>query len=291
MAYDGIAARGRRLSCLVALFVGIIVPTTLKLFFIADTSSSQRSYHWESRLRSLEADADADVSLVNDYGHSIDGETDVRSIASNKMMITEEYRRKIYDYFTAVVHDDPYELSRILVSERIVHQIDRKRSIHAIVATVIAFLVPLIAFLYASIVLKKTEGVGRSSKKQRRRKERILLGLEECRIQLPTTTMTEDTTTTDNDEQRECPICLSAFTAGEVVIASKHCHCSIRSGVTHGTDSIASVDDKNSVQHQRQHQHHRICFHENCIFTWLSRRKFNPKKLCPCCRHPFLSSK
>jgi hypothetical protein len=279
MTRDEVAARGRRLWCLLTLLAVIIVPTTLRIFFIADTS--QLSYHWENRHGSLEADN----FFLNDYAHSVDGEIDARSNLSNRMMKTKVYRRKIRDYFS-IINTDHYELSRMLISEPIEDQVNRKRCIHAIVTTAITLIIPSIVFLYAFIFLKKTHSSDRSTNKLMRRKERILRGLVECRIHLPTSNITEDINTTDQDKQRECPICLSAFTKGEAVIASKYCYCNIRIGSNHGTNRTATVAD-NSIKPQN----HRSCFHENCIFTWLSHRKSNPKKLCPCCRQPFLSSK
>jgi len=280
MARGEIAARGRRLWCLLTLLAVIIVPTTLRIFFAADTS--QLSFHWENRHGSLEAD---DFS-ANDYAHSVDGETDARSnFLSNRIMETKVYRRKIIDYFSKL-NTDHYELKRMLISEAIEDQINRKRCIHAIVTTAITLIVPSIVFLYAFIFLKNTHRSDRSTNKRMRRKERILRGLVECRTQLPAPNITEDVNTTDQDKQRECPICLSTFAKGEVAIASKHCYCNIRIGSNHGTKRIAAVDDNNIKP-----QYRRTYFHENCIFTWLSHRKSNPKKLCPCCRQPFLSSK
>lgn len=251
------------------------MPTILRIFFIAD--KSRLTHNWES--------LEADVYFANDYANSVDGEADAKSISSNKIMITKEYRRNAHDYFTRI-NAGQYESNPMFISEAIVYQIDRKRTIHVIVTTVIAFILPFLTFLYALIFQKETQGSIRSLNKRRRRNERILQGLEECRIQLPTTITPKDTNATDDDKRRECPICLSAFTVGDVVIASKHCHCSIRTKAIHGTDIIASVAN-NSIQSQ----YHRICFHEKCIFTWLSQRKANPKKLCPCCRQPFLESK
>lgn len=277
MTYDGIASRGRRLSCLFILLAGVIMPTILKLFLMTDTWRS--SHQWEDRRISLKA---IDFFL-SDYAQSVDDEVDERSILSkNSILTTKEFQRMKYDYVNRI-NADHSELSRLLNSEHIYHRIDQKRSIHAIVTTVIAFVVPLIAFTYAIIFPKQPE---RSTRKRKGRKQRIAQGLEKCRIQIPPNSGTEDTTSTGDEEQQECPICLSAFTPGEVVIASKFCRCNVYNRPPRGTDKSTSVDD-DSIKPQ----HRRTFFHEKCICTWLSQRKANPKKLCPCCRQPFLASK
>ena len=290
----GIASRVRRLLCLLTLLAGIVIPTILRIFFIADNRSRlTHNNNWDESL--LEADAffandDADDSVENAEA------ADSKLISSSKIMTMKEYRRNnAHDYFTRIINagHDYESINRMLMSEAAIEyqQIDdQKRSIHVIVTTVIAFLLPFLAFLYAFIFQKETQGsiVRSLNKRHSRRKERQILhqGLQECRIQLPTTTLTpEDTTsaTTDDDDKqrRECPICLLAFTAGDMVIASKHCHCSII------RTKIAAVAKNNNSSIQSQF-YHRIFFHEQCIFTWLSQRKANPKKLCPCCRQPFL---
>ena len=279
MTRDEIAARGRRLWCLLTLLAVIIVPKTLRIFFNAD--ASQLSFRWENRHGFLEADD----FFANDYAHSVDGETDARSNLSNRIMETKVDRSKIIDYFSNI-NTDHYELRRILISEVIEDHINRKRCIHAIVTAAITLIVPSIVFLYAFIFLKNTHGSDRSTNKRMRRKERILRALVECRTQLPAPNITEDFNTTDQNKQRECPICLSTFAKGEVVIASKHCYCNVRIRSSNGTKRIAAFDDNNIKP-----QYRRTYFHEHCIFTWLCHRKSNPKKLCPCCRQPFLSSK
>ncbi|OEU08106.1 hypothetical protein FRACYDRAFT_250329 [Fragilariopsis cylindrus CCMP1102] len=296
----GIASRVRRMLCLLTLLAGIVIPTILRIFFIADNRSRlTHNNNWDESL--LEADAffandDADDSVENAEA------ADSKLISSSKIMTMKEYRRNApHDYFTRINTGHDYESNRMLMSEAIEYQIvDQKRSIHVIVTTVIAFLLPFLALLYAFIFQKETQGsiIRSLNKRRRRRKERQILhqGLQECRIQLPTTITTpEDTTsaTTDDDKQRrECPICLLGFTAGDMVIASKHCQCSIprtNKAIRGTTDIIASIAKNNSsIQSQF---YHRIFFHEQCIFTWLSQRKTNPKKLCPCCRQPFLESK
>jgi hypothetical protein len=291
--HHGIASRVRRMLCLLTLLAGIVIPTILRIFFIADNRSRLTHNNWDESL--LEADAffandDADDSVENAEA------ADAKLISSSKIIMTiKEYRRNnAHDYFTRINAGHDYESNRMLMmSEAIEYQQidDQKRTIHVIVTTVIAFLLPFLTFLYALIFQKETqEGSIRSlNKRRRRRKERQILhqGLQECRIQLPTTTLTpEDTTsaTTDDDDKRrrECPICLLAFTAGDMVIASKHCHCSsiIRTKI-----AAVAKNNNSSIQSQLCHQ---IFFHEQCIFTWLSQRKANPKKLCPCCRQSFL---
>ena len=298
MAHHEIASRvTRRMLCLLTLLAGIVIPTILRIFFIADNNKSRLTHNnWDEIL--LEADAffandDADDSVENAEA------ADAKLISSSKIIMTiKEYRRNnAHDYFTRIINAGHYESSnRMLMSEAAIEyqQIDdQKRTIHVIVTTIIAFLLPFLVFLYAFIFQKETQGsiVRSLNKRRRRRKERQILhqGLQECRIQLPTTTLTpEDTTsaTTDDDDKqrRECPICLLAFTAGDMVIASKHCHCSII------RTKIAAVANNNNSSIQSQ-LCHRIFFHEQCIFTWLSQRTANPKKLCPCCRQPFLESK
>lgn len=273
MAIDRINARGRRLSYALTLFAGIIVPTTLRIFLVADTS--HLSHFWESRLGSLQGD---DI-FWNEYVHSVDGDTD--------QLMANEYRRKVLDSFTRIKANH-YELSRMLIMESMDHQIDRKRYIHAIVTVVVAFMVPFLAFLCAFVFLKNPQGYDESTNKRKRRKERILQGLKECRIQLPTATIKDDTTAEDQFKQRECPICLATFVEGDVVVASKYCHCSIRN---RSTGSMKNQCDQIADRGKIQVQRHRTCFHESCIFEWLSQRKTNPKKLCPCCRQPFLASK
>lgn len=286
MANDYVTPRGRRLSCLFLLIVGLVLPMVLKLFWIEE--AFPLSYQWDSQRRSISADD----FIVDDYAHSDNDETG-RSSASNMMMLIKQYRRISHGNFTTMKGDGHY-LSNIHVPEFIEHQMVRKRmSIHAIVTTIVALIVPLTALLYALIFNRKPQRLHRTTKRWRRReqrKERIIEGLKECRIQLPTTknsacTSSGATTTTNNDEDRddnvvECPICLSAFAAGEIAIASKYCQCSCTAT---NTNKIAAADNNN----QRRH---RIYFHEECIATWLSQRRINPKKLCPCCRQPFLSS-
>ena len=77
------------------------------------------------------------------------------------------------------------------------------------------------------------------------------------------------------------------------MIVSKNCQCS-SSNTTSATATATTTDDNDddddnyhrSNNHRLRH-HHRTNFHEECIATWLSQRRTNPKKLCPCCRQPF----
>ena len=276
----GFAGRVRRLVCLLSLLVGIIVPMALKVFFVADTS--QLSYSWESRLRSIKADD----FIGKQYAQSTDSEKILASILSDKTMTPNKSQRNLQDHFIRI-NVGHNEFSPVVVLETFELQNNIKRNIHAVVTTIVAFTVPFVIFLYAFIFLRKPQGSDPSTYKRMRRKERILRALVECRIQLPKTSKVDDTTTTNQDSRRECTICLCDFAEGEAVIASKHCHCSIpHIDSTNRTDRIGSATGTSITQAK----YHRICFHEKCIFTWLSQRESNPKKLCPCCRQPFFAS-
>ena len=178
-------------------------------------------------------------------------------------------------------------------------QNSRKRSIHAIVTIAVALAVPLVAFLHA-LVFRSNPHKTTGSKQQRRR-ERIVWGLDECRMSIPAATTSDD----QQQQQRECPICLIAFKTGESVIASKHCRCNgtnmnMNASSTDGTSAtiaIKNIGNGSSSSNSKTKNnkpyplHHRVFFHEDCIVTWLSQRQTNPKKLCPCCRQPFFLSK
>ncbi len=246
-----------------------MVPAMLKIFFVAD--ASQVSSFFENRLRSLD-----------------DGETNLDSILTKRTINTNHCRRETYDYLTRR-NAEHCELIPSFLSESIELENDRKKNIHAIVTTIMAFAVPLIAFIYALLFQENSQKSDPSTKKRISRKERILRDLVECRIQLPITPKSDDIATRNQEGPQECPICLSTFTEGQVVIAPKRCHCSIPIA-NNGREKVVPVaEDTNAgiEPKYRQHQTHPCCFHESCILKWLSHRKINPKKLCPCCRQPF----
>ena len=262
MSNDWTAARGRRLLCLFLLIVGLALPMALQIFWEEDTPSL--SYYWENQRRSIEAG----VFFVDDHIHDANDETAARSSVLKTMMLLKQYRRIGPGDFNSMKED--HYLSNIIVPEFIEHQIVRKRSIHAIVTTIVALIVPLTAFLCALAFNRKAQRLNRTDRRGRR-KERIVQGLKECRIKNNPCSPVGATTTAD--EERECPICLSAFAAGEIIIASKYCQCN------------TATNNNNKIQRR-----HRTFFHEECIVKWLSQRQTNPNKLCPCCRQPFLAS-
>lgn len=264
------AAQGQRPLCLLILLVAMILPMALKLFLVPETETSFNSSSWENQLRSLE---DVEGDTIQACQTSIDNEC------------------------TRINRDDS-ELSHTIVLEAFEIQNDRKRNINAIVTAIVAITVPLMTFVYAFVFLRQRPCPGPDAPKSKsmRRKERMLRDLAECRIELPKTHDADPatTTTTQDDKQRECPICLCNFSEGEIVVAAKYCHCSIPARINSSrannnrTDIIASVDDEDAPPDVRP-EFYRRYFHEACISQWLSDRKINPKKLCPCCRQPFFS--
>jgi len=276
-------ARGRRLAYLLFILAATIVPVILQIFFLADTS--QVASLLEHRIRSLEADGF--------LTHSVDGGKFQKSSLREEGLAANEYQRILYDLLTTRRNDGHFELtSSRVISETFQLENDRKKSIDAMVTLIIAVAVPVLAFLYAFVFLRTPKGPW--TKKRMRRKERILRDLVECRIQLPAIATTTTTKARNQEDARECPICLSAFTPGEVVIAPKYCHCCIRTATNKsGADRIATVDNpsiKNDTEPNYNHRTTTCSFHESCILKWLSQRKTNPKKLCPCCRQPFFGS-
>lgn len=249
------ATQGQRPLCLVVFLVAMVLPMVLKVFLVPETSLL--SYSLENRLRSLD---DVDGDSIHKCQSNVE-------VQCNKINVGDS------------------QLSPEVFLENFKIQNDRKRNIHAIVTTIVAITVPLLTFVYAFIFLRERPCPGPDVPKTKklRRKERILRDLAEYHIP-PPKTQNSDSTPQD-DKQRECPICLCNFSEGEVVIAAKHCHCSIPRLRPSRTDSSASTDDTNV-----QPGYYRRYFHEECISKWLSDRKMNPKKLCPCCRQPFFSS-
>lgn len=269
MAHNWSVKRARQLSCLF-LFVGLVLPLVLRLFLTEEPSPPLYN-HREVRRRSVGHNKSSlptivDGFIVNGYAH-LSGDKKARSSIMNTM----------------IGHDgNDHHLSDILhVTELFEHQITRKRGIHAIVTTIVALIVPLAAFLSALVSNKITQ---RNSRKSRRvlRRERILQILQGYRIRFPAAKDSPRAATSANDDYRddivECPICLSAFEAGEIAVVSNDCECNTAAN----SDRIDAAGEDG--------RHHRIYFHEGCIAAWLSQRRTNPKKLCPCCRKPFLSS-
>jgi len=273
MASNWTIARTRRLSCVFLLVVGLVLPLILRFFLTEEPSALYN--HREGQGRSDDHNIRSpsrkfDGLIFNGYVQSHD-ETARSSILS--MMIG-------HDDFT-MMKDDHYLSNILRVTELFEHQIIRKRSIHAIVTTIVALIVTFSVFLCAHVSNRKPQRIYRNNRRMRRR-ERIIQVLKEYRIRLPTIKNNpcnhRPTTDKDRDDVVECPICLSDFAVGDIVIVSNHCHCNTATNC----DRISATG--------KNHRHHRIYFHEQCIATWLSQRRTNPKKLCPCCRQPFLSS-
>ena len=261
------AAQGQRPLSLLILLVAMILPMALKLFLVSETETSFNSSSWENQLQSSE---------------DFDGDT-IHACQANA---DDECTR---------INSDDSQLSAAILLKAFEIQNDRKRNIHATVTALVAIAVPLMTFVYAFVFLRQRPCPGPDAPKSKsmRRKERMLRDLAECHIQLPKIQNADTTTNkTQVDKQRECPICLCNFSEGEVVVAAKYCHCSIPARIhssrttNNRTDRIAPVDEDADVRPEL----YRRYFHEACISQWLSDRKMNPKKLCPCCRQPFFSS-
>lgn len=257
MVYGGTVARRRRFWNVLR----IVVPLTLKILLTFITDSSE-----------------LDGSLAND--RPTGGKVD----ASLEVYTKNSPAGELYGLHS----DDHHELSQVVISEFIkTHaNILRKQRIHTIVTIGVTILFPFMAFFYASLFLGNTREFDRSTNSCKRRTERILSRLQECRVQLPNMPEAKNSTTAGHENRRECPICLSDFAAGEIVIAPKHCACSIRTATaTCGNEELTSASNGNN-----EHTGNRSYYHEKCIATWLSQRKSNPRKTCPCCRQPFLPS-
>ncbi len=255
------AGQGQRPFCLLISLLAMVLPMALKLLLVSETSLL--SSFLDNRLRS---------------SHAVDGGT------------FHVCQANIEDPCNRINTEDS-QLSHAVFLETFKIQNDRKRNIHAIVTAMVAITVPLLTFVYAFIFLRQRPCPGPDAPKTRRmrRKERILRDLIGYHIQSPKIQNANPATAQD-DKQRECPICLCNFSEGEVVIAAKYCHCSIPRmhslrANSNKTDSTAPIDDTDV-----QPGCYRRYFHEDCISKWLSDRKMNPKKLCPCCRQPFFPS-
>lgn len=131
-------------------------------------------------------------------------------------------------------------------------QYETSARIHAAVTFGVAFMALLGAFLYALVSVKRPATFSEVDAKRRsRRRQRILEELKACRIRLGRS----DYATRSFED---CPICLCPLLRGEVVVASKFCACS-----------------------------ENRAFNQQCMVLWLTER-LNRRKLCPCCRQPFL---
>jgi len=301
MRATAITQRFRRLACLLFLVACLAVPMGLRVFWMENNPLATVSYHQQQLKFLLEsqggegnssnnnnvfvASDDRTAHADNDESASASSSSSSSSSvpkASKTTRSSSSVRNNTNSNFTTLLLNNNIEHQRrtlgiAFLPKYIQHQNSRKRSIHAIVTIVVVLAVPLVAFLYALVFRSNPQKT--TNGKQQRRRERIVRGLNECRMFMPVTT-------SDDQQQRECPICLIAFTTGESVIASKHCRCN---GTN--TNAITNIGNNNNNNKPFPLKSHRMVFHEDCIVTWLSQRQTNPKKLCPCCRQPFFLSK
>eukprot|EP00536_Pseudo-nitzschia_multiseries_P003711 jgi/Psemu1/323146/estExt_fgenesh1_pg.C_580028 len=279
--------RGRRLSCLLFLVAILVVPMALHVFWMEPPPITVVSRHDSARKPEEGRNRiDGDDSLTTRYGK----EDAFTTLQHRNAMVREPEQPTIttargdnndHRLQDASHNNNSNSNNRTPFSslhDAIRHRESKRRSIQAFVTTAVVLAVPCMVFLYAFLFRRNPDRT--TGSKQQRRRDRILKGLNDCRIRVPEQDTTS--TSTSTSDRTECPICLERLAPGEWAVASRHCRC--------GTAVVAAcaATPEHTVG-ARARVRARTVFHEDCIAAWLSQRQTNPQKLCPCCRQPFLA--